>query len=474
MISLFIKQTTSVESQRVAQLVGNVDTVEFQRRVSEIYKFFYPKNGNSEGSASEEENLKYDICCSRLAITVLSASDLPKMDLLGSVDSFVKVIYKDTTHQTKVKLNEFNPSWKDETFYFDIKTNQTSSTDPDASHLTIAVYDWDRLGGNSFIGSSVVPSDLLDVILNTEGCSKELNLVLNNNETPVLNAIGNPSILKVSLMNAGMVISGCEVASLKEFFMIYDTDKDGNISEKEFFAMMNEICSCAMLFTGTEGGDNILEKLNPVQVSALLAHKWTLPSDAQQSTLTAIISNIQNQSTFEHESNLKGKKKLDDTKPAAAMEDFVVAERCSTATAASLNGPFLAPSLAPARGGTRSHGSVEEADVGVDQTESTDQIQADDYIEARESNHSLSKIANMPSNIVEVDQKNLSILARKLRRSGVIALPTLLWGAGDVVDLHSPENTAMRYLHILPFETQYTPNGQCSTGEWGSYFRAMW
>jgi hypothetical protein len=119
MISVFIKQNSSIESVRVAQLVGNVDNVQFQQRVKKLYKFFFPDS--SETEIAPLDSLAYDYCAQRLEVTVLSASNLPKADLLGSVDPFCQVVYASSVHQSKVKMRDYNPGWEDEPFLFDIQ-----------------------------------------------------------------------------------------------------------------------------------------------------------------------------------------------------------------------------------------------------------------------------------------------------------------------------------------------------------------
>jgi hypothetical protein len=398
MISMFVKQTTSVESQRVARLVGSVKGAEFQRRACKLFKLFYDKSipenspeDTQQGNLEESQHFELE---KRLEVTIVSATNLPKTDILGSVDPFCQIMFDGIEHQTEVRRNEYNPSWIDDPFYYDLPEGKLTINNEDAPCITVSVFDWDRLRSNDFIGSVVVPNDVLGAVLNSSNDEDgtELELTLTKNGLAVHDSSGSASILKLRLKNMGMIISGCEYESLKKFFLLYDTDGDGNIDEDEFFNMLREISYCSNLFTGTENGISILKNLNVNQVRALLLHEWSDPSDKNNSPVESIIANIQNQSRTQN-------------KP--------------------------------------------EQNVGTNNlnVESVcDQIQNQEL----ENESNVDESQSVVLNTVEENHKELMKLAKTLRRKGVVALPTMVWGGTPDEPLDSEESSAIRCLFCVP------------------------
>jgi hypothetical protein len=403
MISVYIKQTSSVESQRVAQLVGNVHDAEFQQRAKKLYNFFFPDDSNP----AQTDSMPQDICTRRFEVTVLSASNLPQKDLLGSVDPFCQVAYADIVHQSKKKMRDYNPSWKDESFLFDVPTNQLLSESNQGSSIKVDVLDWDRLTTNDLIGSVSIPNDAVNEVLKgPEGFVNEFEIALKKNENPVSNAAGSPTILKIRLKNVGLVISGCEVEALKRFFLLYDENNDGMIDEEEFSAMLKKILSVTMLFTGTESGDYVLKTLSPVQIRALLDHEWLITEDPDDS-LTGKLQFIMN--------NIKKEDQSGKNQPQAEsqhMED------------------------------NRSENTDNQASEQVQ-----DMNEMNFLSESRQGKDSIE--------IIEEAGEELEKLARKLRRYGVITLPPLLWGSCNEDMQDSLEGIALRYLFLNCLEFKY-------------------
>jgi hypothetical protein len=412
MISLFIKQTSSVESHRVAQLVGNVNDAAFQQRAKQLHEFFFPCPDESNTATVPSESQQNEICTKRFEVTVLSASNLPKKDLLGSVDPFCQIVYAGFVHQTEVKMRDRNPCWKNESFWFDVLNNQLPKSDKltlDTS-IEIIVLDWDRLKSNDIIGRVSISNNVLKEILNApEDSNNEFELELSNDGNLVCDAAGSPSIIKIRVKNIGRVISGCEISSLKDFFLLYDNNHDGRIDEDEFSAMLKKILSVTTLFTGTEGGDSILKKLSPTQVRALLDHKWIAPDQEMEISLETKLQTIMG--NIKEEDNT--------SKPAQKSQGKEV----------SLNQ-------------NSSESGPESAEVSiVEQSEGEENIMVNPSSESSMDKESVE--------VIEELGEKLKKLAWKLRQFGVIKLPTLLWGDCNQDIPDSAESIAMRYIYLI-------------------------
>jgi hypothetical protein len=396
MISVFIKQTSSVECQRVAQLVGNVKDAQFQHRAKELYTFFFPNASEQDIETIQSDNLTYDICTQRVEVTVLSASNLPKKDLFGSVDPFCRVSYASFMHQSEVRLRNYNPVWDNQPFLFDVPKKGLIAQDSLSSRMEVTVLDWDRLKSNDIIGNASIPDcDLSEVLNAPEGYTKELEVVLSVDGNSVCNTDNIPSIIKIRLKNIGGVISGCEIGALKKFFLNFDVNGDGQIDENEFTEMLRKILPVTMLFTGTESGDSILQNLSPAQVRALLEHKWIFQDtdldDSLIGKLKSILSNIHNEQD-------KGNSQL-------------------------------------------KAGNISEKRSG----DPDDQIGGQEP-EIKNILHEPS-IENDSVEIIEVLNEQLKALAHKLQQYGLITLPPLIWGASSEDTItDSPESIAIRYL----------------------------
>ena len=59
-------------------------------------------------------------CWGELMVTIQSARHLPKMDVIGTCDSFCVVEWQGQKFQTTVKKNSYSPDWN-ETFAFPVK-----------------------------------------------------------------------------------------------------------------------------------------------------------------------------------------------------------------------------------------------------------------------------------------------------------------------------------------------------------------
>jgi len=135
----------------------------------------------------------------RLAVSVVSAAHLPKMDTLGQIDPYVKLLYAQQEYATSVQASSYTPVWN-ESFTFDIATipmtgaTETAEALPggdgeeqegqeecsDVSSFAdiagfcssctrdvqIHVMDHDRVGAHDMVGSATISSaTLLDRLL---------------------------------------------------------------------------------------------------------------------------------------------------------------------------------------------------------------------------------------------------------------------------------------------------------------------
>jgi hypothetical protein len=92
-----------------------------------------------------------------VTITIVEAKHLPKMDTHTLCDPFAVITLGSTTRKTKVIRKTYSPEWS-ETFV--ITYNDTQGPPP--TELDIEFFDWDKIGGQEFIGKVTVSlSDVL-------------------------------------------------------------------------------------------------------------------------------------------------------------------------------------------------------------------------------------------------------------------------------------------------------------------------
>jgi hypothetical protein len=414
MINDFVKQTTSVESHRVAQLVGKLEGAEFDRVVSELHKLFF----------TEEHNLmNSSLALRQLEITIISASDLPKTDVIGSVDAFCQIVCAGTMRETAVRKREYNPNWN-QTFVFKVPN--------DKNELVILVLDWGILS-NCIIGSVQISGEMLESVLtaSTEHCT-EMEMQLKYNGKQVFNSQGSPSMIKFQLKNAGFAISGCDLSNLKEFFLSYDTNGDGVISEDEFSTMMKQILGVTTLFTGTESGDSVINSLSQEQVQALLRHKWVIPGNDVKSPMQSIISNIQSQNV----SLPADKIQVPEGTPTKGREKILATESAAAGAVQSHSSQAKAVVWFERHGDVAAAVQPEGAGSGVPVL--LDAAQGGTVKQASNENVG-NGLKSMEKSLEE-----LETLALKLRQHKVIALPTLLWGTESNGNPDSLESIAIR------------------------------
>eukprot|EP01012_Entosiphon_sulcatum_P002820 TRINITY_DN10691_c0_g1_i1.p1 TRINITY_DN10691_c0_g1~~TRINITY_DN10691_c0_g1_i1.p1 ORF type:complete len:979 (+),score=204.62 TRINITY_DN10691_c0_g1_i1:33-2939(+) len=114
--------------------------------------------------AKERENKDDDIGgVEKVSVDIVSATDIPKLDVVGSSDPFVAVIYGKCEKTTAVIHNNLNPIWNET---IDIHaTEEARLQSLKLKDLVLKVWDFDQLKKNDLVG--VVRVDLTALTPNT-------------------------------------------------------------------------------------------------------------------------------------------------------------------------------------------------------------------------------------------------------------------------------------------------------------------
>ena len=86
-----------------------------------------------------------------VAITVVRANSLPKMDVTGFADPYVKLSFDRQEFTTATIKKSVNPAWNEE---FRIKVTPGSN---DHYDVVFTIFDWDRMGDDEVIGEVRIP-----------------------------------------------------------------------------------------------------------------------------------------------------------------------------------------------------------------------------------------------------------------------------------------------------------------------------
>ena len=109
-----------------------------------------------------------------LQITIISAQNLPIMDVFGSCDAFCTVEFCGQHRSTSVKKNSLSPRW-DESFALDVKKR--------ISELCIKLLDWEMILGSDLVGGHRMSSEQLsDICSNEFGWQKHYTETLTDAE----------------------------------------------------------------------------------------------------------------------------------------------------------------------------------------------------------------------------------------------------------------------------------------------------
>merc|ERR1712036_160579 len=100
----------------------------------------------SQGRGEILVSLCYQPAANRITVVVLKARNLPKMDITGLSDPYVKIYLlfnkqRITKKKTHIKRRTLNPVFN-ESFVFDLPKTQDSSLDN--IQLEFVMLDWDR------------------------------------------------------------------------------------------------------------------------------------------------------------------------------------------------------------------------------------------------------------------------------------------------------------------------------------------
>uniref|UniRef100_A0A914HJE5 C2 domain-containing protein n=1 Tax=Globodera rostochiensis TaxID=31243 RepID=A0A914HJE5_GLORO len=109
--------------------------------------------------------LEYDFDKNNLTVLILSAENLPAMDLGGTSDPYVKLFLlpdKKKKFQTKVQRKSLNPVFN-ESFQFRVPYNEINS-----QTLVLNVFDFDRFGKHDQIGQISIPLGKIDLATTIE------------------------------------------------------------------------------------------------------------------------------------------------------------------------------------------------------------------------------------------------------------------------------------------------------------------
>ena len=88
-----------------------------------------------------------------VAITVVRANSLPKMDMTGFADPYVKLSFDGQEFTTATIKQNVNPVWNEE---FRIKVTPGRN---DHQDVVFTIFDWDRMGDDDTIGEVRIPVD---------------------------------------------------------------------------------------------------------------------------------------------------------------------------------------------------------------------------------------------------------------------------------------------------------------------------
>lgn len=145
----------------VSKDISKIDSTDFSEPVS-IALNVSPATEKEESQGGGE--LLLSLChqpgAKRLSVVILKARNVPKMDITGFSDPYVKIYLhhqntRSAKKKTHIKKRSLNPVFN-ESFIFDLPTKDGSLKEV---QLEVIMCDWDRITKNEVIGSLVLGSE---------------------------------------------------------------------------------------------------------------------------------------------------------------------------------------------------------------------------------------------------------------------------------------------------------------------------
>lgn len=125
----------------------------------------------------------------QLEIQKLAARHLPKADLLGKCDPFLRLEYGESVFETEVKKGVYDAEW-DEKFVLDIASNQVLP-------LKLFLLDYDNLSSTDNLGSYTLDANAVTDLINQ--AASELNFEIQKNGKPVKGKDGGICVAQLSV-----------------------------------------------------------------------------------------------------------------------------------------------------------------------------------------------------------------------------------------------------------------------------------
>eukprot|EP00291_Cryptomonas_curvata_P017050 CAMPEP_0172169214 /NCGR_PEP_ID=MMETSP1050-20130122/10581_1 /TAXON_ID=233186 /ORGANISM="Cryptomonas curvata, Strain CCAP979/52" /LENGTH=1462 /DNA_ID=CAMNT_0012840247 /DNA_START=2726 /DNA_END=7114 /DNA_ORIENTATION=+ len=328
MIALFVKRASSVESRRLAQLIGDPqNTEEFNRRCLQVYNIYFRNSLTTANRAKIDPLPRFN-----LLVAVDIAPDIGEsiLQYADSTGPSFEVKFGGKLQNANASKSINGVQWE-ETFLLCVNsvdsvppelfisvawnTTQSFALNVDLTISSDEVMSVFRMGNMFTKSIPFYAQDVGDVLAGIEPVSQiggikvqlQLMELVANIEERVLEPGVDQKIQDILATG----IEGTDFERLKIFIKTFDKDGDGEIDEDEFLHMARRITDVVWLFTGAENGDNLSEKLSDRQLKALLKHKWPVKNDVAQDeldpqTLKNVIEHIQEQSAakqYEDEKN---------------------------------------------------------------------------------------------------------------------------------------------------------------------------
>ena len=142
--------TTSVALRNDAGKAGSLQVnTEWQEK----------KSGADGGRGGDDDD---DGRFEEVEITLVGAKGLPKADVFGSSDPYVKVKWEgEEVHKTAVVKNNLNPEWDNESVVIRVRIPESDEQAENTEPLLLEVYDYDRVGTHDLLGHATIPVNTL-------------------------------------------------------------------------------------------------------------------------------------------------------------------------------------------------------------------------------------------------------------------------------------------------------------------------